>query len=587
MDKSNRLLDQKFKKNGLLFKNNFISTDISSFDPADIIQYNKRKNDFKKYYMNRPEFRRELLTRVPKIITKNEEDYHPNNLLTTNKITDVKTIGEETIPTQGDDDGRIVRTRRTLVNIDSRDRDQSIYPKPSSYTVYLNRKFINVKKMQIRTSEIPNSEQLIIATPESKQNNKILWKNSGNNTIFVATIPSGNYKPSDLELAFSTAMNKIKKDANNYHNFTVKLDIVSDICTFSQLESTLLSNPFSCTLGSPQIYVHHEGHGFISGDFVNISGVNSFGGINASLINKNQVIVALSVSEYLFEVTTPATLTVSDVGGNSCSFGRAQEFSLLFGEQGTPAGILGFELINTPYASVQQNTAVAQSIPIVEIRHFDAIYSTIVLEHTPEFSIKTGDKIYIINIVGTSSNPLINDPSGYVVSELTTNDHLVFGGAFPYYGPGDVFGRVFKIPAAIDPPTIGITGVIGLGTSGTLQTRTINRPIKLAGSNYILMKSPELANMANTGPVKNIACKVGLNSAPGTISFNTQVSGPTQFDTPLPELETISVEFVNDQDELIDFLDSDHSFTVEIQESIQEISNGVNFGSKLGNRDTT
>ena len=571
----------------LLFKNSFLNVDLTSSSPEDYETYNKRKNEFKKYYTSRPEYKHEMLTRIPRKLTYanfQPEIHHPNNLLVTNKINNIKTAGEEAIKTEADDSDRFFRTNRTIVNIDSRDRDTSIYPRPNSYTIYLNKKFINVKKIQIRTSEIPNSEQLIISSPESKQNNKILWKNLNNNTIFVATIDSGNYKPSDLETAFSTAMNKVKKDATNYHNFTVTLDAVSDICTFSQLQSTLLSNPFSVTIGSPLIHVEHVNHGFNSGDFVNISGANTFGGINASLINKNQVIEYISNDEYMFEITTPATITVAGVGGNSCSFGIAQQFSLLFSQQGTPANILGFEQIDTPYSSIQQNTAIAQQINILEVRHLDAIYSTFLLETIPEIPLKTGDKVYIINVTDTSSNPLINDPAGYIITELTANDFVNFTSPFPFSGTGDYSGRVFKFPAAIDTPSSPSSGI---GLNGILETRTINRPIRLSGENYILMTSPELANMGNTGIVKNVACKIGLNSPPGTITYNTQVSGPVQYDTPLPELEYISVEFVNQRNELIDFLDSDHSFTIEIQESVHEMSGGVNFGSRLGNRDTT
>jgi len=558
--------------NQLLFKNKFISNKLS--EVQNDAHYASRMNSFRSFYEERQGV--ENLIFQPNTDPDLTEDYDPSDLRSTNAIDDVETTEAEilALANESQDEERFFRNRRTLINVDSRDRDQSFYPKPNSYTISLNRKFINIKEVQLRSSEFPNSEQLIRDTPVSRANNKIFWKNESGNDIFVAAISPGNYQPSSLQSAIQEAMNKIKRaDVDAFHEFTVTIDSVSNITSFSSLSSEQISNPFNTTAGSSIIVVDHSSHGFTDGTLINISGATAFAGLNTALVNTNHTITYIDDDTYSIDVGSNIVLTTTSVGGNSVRIGIGQPFQLLFEQPGTPAEILGFPIENTVFSTVHQNTVIDRTFAIERVERIDTIFSAIVLEEAPEPPLVAGETVFPLGVSGTSQDSLINDAAGYLMSTLTTVDVSSLGLT------ANEETRTIKIPVAIDSSPIG--------TGGTLNTRTLNRPVKLAGENYIFMQSPQLGGMVNTGTVDSIFAKISLSAPPGTILFNTFIAGPKKYESPLKELSELTFQFRDQTGDLFDFLDSDHSFTLEIKEEIHEVNSGVGFSSHLGFRDET
>jgi hypothetical protein len=566
--------------NKLLFKNTFLNPRVNTASSAD--EYNKKKNEFRKYYTTK----HAGIVGAPDVVndTLVPEHYNPHDLISTNSIHGITTSGEQTLQQDTEED-RFFRSRTTLVNIDSRDRDQAVYANPNAYTISLNRKFINVKQITMRSSEFPNSEQLIMDTPVSKQNNKIIWQDEGDTNIYIATIAPGNYQPSSLQSAIQTAMNSIKKPSGDYHNFTVSIDSVSDICSFSSLSKVQLANPFSTVAGTSIITVNHPGHGYPSGTYINISGTASFAGINASLVNTNHVITYLTTDSYTIDITDTIIQTTDAQGGSSVQIGIGNNFSLLFSEQGTPADILGFPLENTHYAYVQQNTTIAVQYDIEQVKHIDTIYTAVTVNATgrdivlgstftiDSTSLPAGKRVYIEQVIGTSANGLINDPTGYIISQLSALDASSIGLT------ADQKTRTIKIPANIN---IG-----SIGSGGTMSLRTLNKPVKLAGQNFIYMTSPQLNSMGNSGTVKNIFAKIDFSAPPGSILFNTHIAGPMKYTSTLNELSELTFAFVDYSGVPFDFLNAEHSFTLEVKELIHEVSSGVGYNSSTGHRDTT
>lgn len=564
--------------NQLLFSNNFTSNRLSSV--RNDHHYLERMNKFRKSYEERQ--RSQNMIFQPDTSESLIDDYDPSDLMSTNAIHDVQTTEAEILQlaNENQDEERFFRNRRTLVNVDSRDRDQTIWPKPSKYTISLNRKFINIKEIQMRSSEFPNSEQLIRDTPVSRANNKIFWNNEGSNDVFVAAIAPGNYQPSTLQNAMQEAMNKIKRtDTDAFHEFTVSIDSVSNITSFSSLSSEQLSNPFTTVAGTSIITVSHSSHGFADGTLINISGSSAFAGLNTALVNQNQTISLIpgvsggQSDGYTFDIGTNIVLSVNDAGGNSVRIGIGQPFKLLFSNPGTPANILGFPLVDTEFSTVHQNTVIDRTFDVERVERIDTIFSAIVLAEEPSTPLVAGESVFILGVSGTSQDALINDAAGYLMSTLTTIDVSTLG----LTALEEL--RTVKIPVAIDASPIGY--------GGTLNTRTLNRPVKLAGENYIFMLSPQIGGMVNTGKVDNIFAKIDLSAPPGTILFNTFIAGPKKYDSPLAELSELTFEFRDQIGDLFDFLDSDHSFTLEIKEEIHEIGDGVGMSSQLGFRDET
>lgn len=127
------------------------------------------------------------------------------------------------------------------------------------------------------------------------------------------------------------------------------------------------------------------------------------------------------------------------------------------------------------------------------------------------------------------------------------------------------------------------------GYGGVAETRTLNKPVKLAGENYFLMTSPQLASMQDTGEIDDLFAKIALSSPPGNILFNTFMSNPLQaLDTPIPTLHEIEVFFKTQAGDLFDFVGLEHSYTLEIVEYIDRASRElIGYSSQRGTVDNT
>lgn len=65
--------------------------------------------------------------------------------------------------------------KRTVVNIDSINRNKILYPDANRYTIDLNNTFRQIKSIKLLSTEIPNTEQLIKFKPDSLKNNQFTW----------------------------------------------------------------------------------------------------------------------------------------------------------------------------------------------------------------------------------------------------------------------------------------------------------------------------------------------------------------------------------------------------------------------------
>lgn len=65
----------------------------------------------------------------------------------------------------------------SIIDIDTRNRDKNAYPYPSDFKFPLGKTFYNVKSIELVSTAIPNTDQVITNTPEKILNNKITWVN--------------------------------------------------------------------------------------------------------------------------------------------------------------------------------------------------------------------------------------------------------------------------------------------------------------------------------------------------------------------------------------------------------------------------
>lgn len=87
-----------------------------------------------------------------------------------------------------------------------------------------------------------------------------------------------------------------------------------DITPIRQL--SVLTNPFTATVGLSIITVHQVGHGALNGDFVTFNGATSLGGtITASLLNREYQITYVDADNYTINVGTNANSSDTGHGG--------------------------------------------------------------------------------------------------------------------------------------------------------------------------------------------------------------------------------------------------------------------------------
>lgn len=451
-------------------------------------------------------------------------------------------------------DSRAFKERKTRVNIDSSDRDQSIWPKPSHYAVTLSRTFTNIKRITMVSSEIPNTEQLVRAIPPQRANNRIFWQNElDGNVVYVASLTPGNYDAQTFQTELQTQMNNVKRSGTNIsHEFVVTLDPVSEICTFSQAKTSYILTPFVCEQGNQVITVNHPAHGFTDRQKITIKNAVSFGGLNQAFINKEQVITVIDTNTYQFTVDGIPTLSTQAGGGNSVQVSYGLKFKLMFSQQGTVANLLGFEAKDTDFNLIHTNTSVINTLNVESM--VPGFTNLCTIQTQIPHNITTGARVYISEAQGTDSDNIINDPAGFVCTVLDT--------------------LRFTIPVNITRNSNPNTGLITL--------RTLTQPVNLQPQTYIFLTSPVLGSMANTGVVKNIFSKIQLSGPVGTTMYNSHIASPMIFDEAFyPSLSSVEVHFLTDKNEEYEFNSVEHSFTIEIVEQLDVVA-ASGFDSRRG-----
>ena len=95
---------------------------------------------------------------------------------------------------QGGNETRFVQELHTYIHVDSRDRDKAVYPNPNYYRLQLIRNFTNVKEVKLKSTEFPNTQQLIRSTPLSQANNRVFWNiEDDGDQLYVAVLTPGSY----------------------------------------------------------------------------------------------------------------------------------------------------------------------------------------------------------------------------------------------------------------------------------------------------------------------------------------------------------------------------------------------------------
>lgn len=477
-----------------------------------------------------------------------------SDLMMTNKIDFKSSNDRASLLAAPADESRAMKERRTRVNIDSVNRDQANWPTPSHYSIHLGRTFTNIKRVTLISTEIPNTEQLVKATPPTRQNNLIFWQNQlDGNSVYVGSVTAGNYDALSLQAALQASMNGVKRTNGTYHNFTITIDAVTEICTFTQAVSSYIATPFASTARSSVLTVNQQNHGFGNQTLISIMGAVSVGGISQNAINTTQIITVVDVNTYTFDCGVPATQTVTNGGGASVQISTGLLFQLMFSQSGTVGTLLGFRAENTGYALSQSNTSIASTIPIAAVAPIADTDDTLITTQIPH-NLSSGTRVYITSVSGSDADNVINDAGGYIITVSTLTE--------------------FSIPVN--------TTLASTPNTGQVLVRTLNNPVNLSPENYILMTSPVLPSMSNSGEVDNVFAKIQLSGPIGSTMFNSHIASPMNFDDAfLPILSDLEVQFMTALGVDYEFNNVNHSFTLEIVEML-DVPTVTGFDTRRG-----
>jgi len=104
------------------------------------------------------------------------------------------------------------------------------------------------------------------------------------------------------------------------------------------------------------------------------------------------------------------------------------------------------------------------------------------------------------------------------------------------------------------------------------SNKYLNNSFNLSGDNYILMTSPIFKESYNTGLVDNIFAKLLLTSNPGSILYNQFIQLGETFPIPIPSFSEWEVSFYDTLNNLYNFGNLEHSYTLEIYEEINKLT---------------
>tara|TARA_B110001454_G_C12721428_1_gene434875 strand:+ start:398 stop:2350 length:1953 start_codon:yes stop_codon:yes gene_type:complete len=274
-----------------------------------------------------------------------------------------ESLGMTITPQKHKDFKRFVIEKRHLIYIDSRDRQKTIYTEPNFYKIPLKRQYTNVVAIKLKSTEFTNTQQLIRSTPASLKNNVISWviQDDSLDTIYSVALTSGNYNATTLQDLLQNSMNTVKRVNGKYNNFTVSIDIVTDIVKFSSIDYTTISNPFSFGIGvlnQTTVTISHNNHQLKAGSTVYIEDAITIGGIDSSDWNGTHTISNVDPSGNSYEIIigSSATSIESNVGGTSVKIGKGLDFKINFSDTESPYKLLGFPNADTEFNVIQTNS---------------------------------------------------------------------------------------------------------------------------------------------------------------------------------------------------------------------------------------
>ena len=519
-----------------------------------------------------------------------------------------------------------VRTRTKFLSINSKDRDKTVYPFPSRYTLNVGgQNFTNVIKIELWSTKFINIRQLVRDTPVSIKNNLIVWQMEddivdGKYVIYEAEISPGNYTPDELGEEIAAKMMAVERqnpDGKDFY-FDVTIDNLLDTALISSLKFTRLDNPIT------QIYpltyqIAFPNHGFTLGQEIFLYNAvidpTIIPAVFMRFINTVHTITNV-VDADTFEFETPFILTgvigsTPDLGGNNVKIAPLDNFRLLFSIPLSINDVLDFPTEDTDFGSLQYNAPVVGALDVFRVLPGDL--NTSIIETFTAHGLTTGDRIVLysesnIPVTIEQITPFRHD---YNLDPVTiTVPHMAADEALRVQFVNDMTDPTGLYVTVIDETHLSVNVIYrNYNTTyfddddghrltivevvltfdhsptdkyGSISIRNTN--IDLFGEQQFYMCSSLIGGdfRNDNNDVINIFAKIYLAGDPYDTVFNSFVGGKkTFYNNAAINLEDLDISFIYSDGSYVDFLDHDHSFVLKITEVVPKIESSE-FNSKIG-----
>ena len=561
--------------------------------------------------------------------TNNKTIHSSNNSNNSNNNSNGSDTINNAYTTNPQSSSKYIRIRRRYLNIDSRDRDLTLYPDANSYTLDVSKEsFSNIAKIELVSTHFLNVQQLIRNQPVSLKNNVIKWNIeddvvNGQFVTYSAEIDPGNYTAEELAKEIENKMNAVPRINGESQYFTVSINTLGDVVSISSINfKPIPTNPFNYpAISLDRIYVTAPNHGLEVGDKVWIIGSEDVGDgaylsgkIPSRYINLYHP-VTLIIDENTFEFLYlwPGTLgatALTDQGGNNVSIGVGVNFRLLFSLPMNIADVIGFPEEDTDFAETQFNIDITPINFISYIIPYQNNSLSLIVTNTPH-GLTTNDRILIFGSVPPGSTNVnvydhtyggetaLNDENealrlDYVAKLSTGNgwyitviDNTSFTIPLPYgdyqidrFNPST--GDNYYISEWIFFSFVGEPGL----PFGPVILNTAPELI-FTGEPYFYITSNLIGGdfstaTATINDVVNVFAKIYMAGDSNDDVYNSFVGGKkTFYNSVYTYLEKLDLKFQYRDGTLVDFLNTEHSLVLKITEVIQKVE-GSEFNSKIG-----
>ena len=232
------------------------------------------------------------------------------------------------------------------------------YSNQNNYEIQLDRKYENIYKVELISSEFVNSEVVIKGSSfGTSQNNLIKFQIENDSTIYNQELIEGNYDSNTFPKMIQEELSKMVTLNNESLTFECEVNVDTGKLTIKNFIKVNLSKPFTVTTGSNIITVTHLNHGFSTGEIIKILNSTNVDTIVSTDINKREhSITVINSNKYSFKVGSISINNSTNRGGKTVQILKPKNFKLLFTLDNSASKLFGFLKTDTIFSSQHTGT---------------------------------------------------------------------------------------------------------------------------------------------------------------------------------------------------------------------------------------